>query len=264
MRATPDPEVAHLSTLADTRTMSLGRHVLFGLTLVVAAACAGLGTWQLGRLFDRRERNRLAVTQSRLAMVDLTTAALVGPVGFRRVRIAGRLDLDREFIIRGRLLQGTPGIQIVTPLRLVDRDTAVLVNRGFVPSPDAMSSFGRQRYTEPIETDFEGIAVAVPDAGDGQPFPGPEGETWHRLDRTAMASRLPYPVAPYYVIRTTDSTTADHTIKGHSLPVRLDSPPLDDGPHLSYAVQWFLIGGSALGFGIVFIRRRPPASDVPA
>ena len=241
--------------------MPVGRHLLFGLTVLVALGCAGLGTWQLGRLFDRRARNRLAVEQSQLERIDLTTETLRGPVGFRRVHIAGRLDLDREFIIRGRLFQGTPGIQIVTPLRMPDRDTAVLVNRGFVPTPDAMSPFGRWRYAEPIEADFEGVAVSIPDDRDGQPFPRPEGETWHRLDRTAMASRLPYPIAPYYIIRTADSTSPEHTIKGRSLPIRLDSPPLDDGPHLSYAVQWFLIGGSALGFGIVFIRRQQPASQ---
>lgn len=243
--------------------MSLGRYLLFGLTLLMALAGAGLGTWQLGRLFDRRARNRLAIEQSRLSTVDLTTATLSGPIGFRRVRVAGRFDLDREFIVRGRLLRGTPGIQIVTPLRLAGRDTAVLVNRGFVPSPDAVSSFGRQRYAEPIEADFEGIAVSMPDDRDGQPFQRPDGETWHRLDRTTMGARLPYPIAPYYVIRTADSTSPEHTIKGHSLPVRLDPPPLDDGPHLAYAVQWFLIGGSALGFGIVFIRRRPTPWEVP-
>jgi len=243
--------------------MPLGRHLLFGLTLLVAAACAGLGTWQLGRLFERRERNRLAIEQSRLAVVDLRAETLAGQIGFRRVRIAGRLDPDREFIIRGRLFRGTPGIQIVTPLRMAGRDTLVLVHRGFVPSPDAISSFGRQRYAEPLDADFEGIAVSIPDDGDGQPLRGPDGETWHRLDRTAMASRLPDPIAPYYVIRTAEPSSAEHTIRGRSLPVRLEAPPLDDGPHLSYAVQWFLIGGSALGFGIVFIRRRQRVFDVP-
>ncbi len=243
--------------------MPFGRQLLFALTVLVALACAGLGSWQLGRLFERRERNRLAVEQSRLAKADLTTQSLEGPIGFRRVRLAGQFDPDRPFIIRGRLFQGTPGIQIITPLRLPNRDTVVLVNRGFVPSPDAISTFGPRRYAEPVDADFEGIAVAIPDDGDGQPLVGPDGETWRRLDRTAMASRLPYPIAPYYVIRTADSTTAEHTIRGRSLPVRLDPPPLDDGPHLSYAVQWFLIAGSALGFGLVFIRRRPTVSDVP-
>lgn len=252
-----------LSTFTDTRPMPFGRPLLFALTVFVAIVCAGLGSWQLSRLFERRERNRLAVEQSRLATVDLTTQSLEGSIGFRRVRIAGQFDPAHPFVIRGRLFQGTPGIQIVTPLRMPGRDTLVLVNRGFVPSPDALSTFGSDRYAEPLDAAFEGIAVAIPNDGDGQPLAGPDGETWRRLDRTAMASRLPYPIAPYYVIRTADSTTPEHTIRGRSLPVRLNPPPLDDGPHLSYAVQWFLIGGSALGFGLVFIRRRPTAFDVP-
>ncbi len=237
--------------------------MLFSLTLLVAAGAGGLGTWQLGRLFDRRERNRLAVEQSRLDRVDLTRQSLSGRIGFRRVRVAGNFDFGHEFILRGHLVLGTPGIQIVTPLRLDGQDTLVLVNRGFVPSPDAMSPFGPQRFAEPAAADFEGIAIAIPDNGDGQPLAGPQGESWRRLDWRAMDARLPYPIAPYYVIQLADSTTADHTYRGRTLPVRLAMPPLDDGPHLSYAVQWFLIGGAALGFGLVFIRRRQPVFDVP-
>lgn len=243
--------------------MPLGRHLMFGLTLLVAAGATGLGSWQLGRLFERRERNRLAIEQSRLDQVDLTRQPLTGQIGFRRVRVVGHFDFGHEFVIRGHLLLGTPGIEIVTPLRLDGQDTLVLVNRGFVPSPDAMSPFGPRRYAEPAAAAFEGIAVSIPDNGDGQPLAGPQGESWRRLDRRAVGARLPYPIAPYYVIRLADSTTADHTYRGRTLPVRLSTPPLDDGPHLSYAVQWFLIGGAALGFGLVFIRRRPPAFDVP-
>jgi cytochrome oxidase assembly protein ShyY1 len=52
------------------------------------------------------------------------------------------------------------------------------------------------------------------------------------------------------------------------LPVPLDLPELGEGPHLSYAVQWFLFAAVvAIGFPVLVIRtasRRgppPPGAD---
>lgn len=243
--------------------MTASRQLLFLLTVVVAAGATGLGVWQLDRLFDRRARNRGSLIDSRAGAIDLTTEPLAGPVRYRRVTVSGWYDHEREFVLRGRLLRGTPGVQVVTPLRIPGQDTAVLVNRGFVPTPDAGYPLGPNRYAEPGIQAIEGIAIDLPDEGDGQPLSTGNGETWHRLDRRQFGDRLPYPVRPYYVIATVDTTrTREHTVKGTSLPVRVEPPALDDGPHLSYAVQWFMIAGAALGFGIVFVRRRPPAGPL--
>lgn len=252
-----------MSSFGDTQVSS-GRTLLFLTTIVAGLVCGSLGVWQLGRLMERRERNRLALEQRDLERVDLTLGSLSGPVGYRPVRIQGVFDFDREFVIRGRLLRGTPGIQVVTPMRIAGQDTAVLVHRGFVPTPDAGRLGSDARYRESDSAGFEGVALATPDEGDGAPLKTSLGETWHRLDLTAMRSRLPYPVASYYVIVAADSTrTSDHTIKGRVLPIRIEPPALDWGPHLSYAIQWFLIGGAALGFGFVFVRRRTAPSEVP-
>jgi surfeit locus 1 family protein len=144
----------------------------------------------------------------------------------------------------------------VTPLRIAGRDTAILVNRGFVPTPDAGYPPAGTAYREPTEARVDGPVLRVPDAGDGQPVSQPRGETWYRLDLSAIRARLPYPIAPFYLITTADSATPEHTARGRTLPIRISLPPLDNGPHLSYAIQWFLIGGAALGFGLTFGRRR--------
>ncbi len=252
-----------MSTFVDT-PMSSGRKSFLLLTVIVAAGCAGLGVWQLSRLADRQERNALSLAQRDLAAVDLNRMQLPEPVSYRRVTVSGGYDFERELVIRGRLLRGNPGVQIVTPLRLAGSDTAVLINRGFVPTPDAGFPTMPAGYREAAATDIMGIALAVPDEGDGAPLETPKGETWRRLDLTALRARYPYPIAAYYVIVEADTLrTRDHTLRGRVLPVRIEPPELDDGPHLSYALQWFMIGGAALGFGIVFIRRRRVHSPVP-
>ena len=51
----------------------------------------------------------------------------------------GRYDHGHEIVIRGDVLQGVPGVRLVTPLLLGDGGPAVLVDRGFLPAPDAVT-----------------------------------------------------------------------------------------------------------------------------
>jgi cytochrome oxidase assembly protein ShyY1 len=41
-----------------------------------------------------------------------------------------------------------------------------------------------------------------------------------------------------------------------SFPRRLDPPAVDEGPHLSYAVQWFLFAALAVAFVFLVVGRR--------
>ena len=71
---------------------------------------------------------------------------------------------------------------------------------------------------------------------------------------TWSAKALPYPVAPFYVDRARRLRGAADRI------ARLTAPPLDEGPHLSYAIQWFAFAAVALvGAGIVIRQARSSA-----
>jgi cytochrome oxidase assembly protein ShyY1 len=54
--------------------------------------------------------------------------------------------------------------------------------------------------------------------------------------------------------------------EGDSVPPRLEAPVIDEGPHLSDAVQWFLFG-TIFGAGGVFVTfrktRSPSAKPIP-
>ena len=72
-----------------------------------------------------------------------------------------------------------------------------------------------------------------------------------RLSYDVVATAVPYPVAPIYVVVLSDSIVAADRI------ARLSPPPLDDGPHLSYAIQWFAFATVALvGAGVVIKQAR--------
>jgi surfeit locus 1 family protein len=224
------------------------RWLLLGCFIIVALVCARLGFWQLDRLRQRRAAN--VVAQAKRAMppvpirpANVTDAALAG----RRVVAAGRYDTSHTIVLRGRVFQGVPGVEIVSPLLLEDSRTAVLVNRGFVPSPDAFT-IEPDSLREPGPTRVQGIALPISSTG-GAPLQHGRQTTWARLDRSTLPGRLPYPISPVYIVQLPDSTLP-------RFPRRLDPPALDEGPHRSYAIQWFSFSLMALVFGIVIAKQQ--------
>ena len=226
-------------------------YLFFGITLLLAAVFVRLGIWQLARLAERRAHNRSALAARELPRVRLgQTGATQGYESLvnRRVTVTGEYDTI-DVVLRGQTEKGVAGVRIVTPLRASGGDTAVLVQRGFVPSPDAMTVEAaplRERGTVTVE----GIAVALPDSGaSGEPRELNGQLTWRRVDLPALRPRLTYPIAPLLILQSPDSALP-------SLPRRDEPPSLDEGPHLSYAVQWFAFAITALTVGVIIGFRR--------
>jgi surfeit locus 1 family protein len=220
--------------------------------VVVALVCIRLGIWQVHRLRERRAANAVALAARSQPVVTLGEAGWDTTLVNRRVRIRGRYDHAHDIVLRGRLYGGVPGVEIVSPLLPEQGDRAVLVNRGFVPSPDALT-VASDSLREPGVVTVEGIALPV-GSDSGAPLQHGGRTTWARLDREGLRSRLPYPLYPLYVRQVPDSTLP-------SFPRRLEPPALDDGPHLSYAIQWFSFALIALIFAGVIARRREPSSS---
>jgi surfeit locus 1 family protein len=235
------------------------RIVLFGFTLLVAAGCIALGVWQLRRLATRRAANREMLAAQALPPLLMEEAgAPAFPLQvYRRARLRGALDESREFLLRDRVVQGIPAVLVITPLRLAGSDSAVLINRGYVPAADAIDP-GAATWSEAARREFHGILLAIPDGGEGMPLQHAGRETWQRLDLHGMQARLPYPIAPVYLLAEPDSADPAHTVRGTVYPFRAEAPPLSEGPHLMYAVQWFGIALAVAAFGVVFVWRGGP------
>lgn len=226
---------------------STTRRLMIALLLLAAAGFARLGVWQLGRLRERRAANvAIAAARSAPAVMLAPSSAGVDSLAERRVVGRGRYDPGQEIIVRGEALQGVPGVRVVTPLLLGVGGPAVLVDRGFLPAPDAVTIDARGTE-EPGEVTVRGIALPVP-PGRGEPIEHGGRTTWRRLDLPALRERLPYEVLPIYIKQSPDSSLP-------SFPRRLEPPPIGDGPHLSYAVQWFLFAGLAAAFAFLVVGR---------
>ncbi len=217
------------------------------LGLITAVACIQLGRWQLRRLAERRQKNALVMARLAAPPVDvgaLSSAAGGGARRFRRVRVSGRFDFDHEIALVGRTRQGAPGVNIITPLRMEGGEGAVLVNRGWVYSPDAFS-VELARWQEPERATIDGYIEELSSPSARSDRPRLAARSWRALDR-GMASSLPYRAPPYVVVALSPPRA------GASAPQRLAPPPLDEGSHRGYAVQWFSFALIALvGAGIL-------------
>ncbi|MEP7225769.1 MAG: SURF1 family protein [Gemmatimonadales bacterium] len=221
--------------------------VCFGL---VALVFARLGFWQLSRLRERRAANAVALEARSAPRVRLDGATpITADLDGRQVSATGHYDHEHDVVLRGRVYGGSPGVEVVTPLVLPGGRVAVLVNRGFLPTPDAVTA-QTDSVRELGRVLVQGTALPVPSGG-GAPLDRAGHLTWGRLDREALAARLPYSIAPVYIRQSPDPALPH-------FPRRLEPLPIDDGPHLSYAIQWFAFAGMAVVFGGVILRSGKP------
>jgi surfeit locus 1 family protein len=233
------------------------RSIVFCAFAVLAAlACVRLGVWQLARLHEKLRRNESIAAQQREAPVPLGSLPRdTGAAHYRPASVTGHFDYDHELVVSGRTHQGSPGVELLTPVRTPGSDTAVLVNRGWVYSPDG-GRVDRARWRESDSATVTGyVELYAPDAGTTASVADPR--IVRRVSRSEIASKIPYPVAPYYLVATGDTADGAH-------PARRDMPALDEGSHRSYAIQWFTFATFALaGALMIVLRERHPYARQP-
>lgn len=218
--------------------------------VAVVVGLASLGMWQLRRLDERRDSNA-QVRQRSEATVALASVAspddLPESAVFRRVRATGRFDIDREALVRFRIRDGLPGYEALTPL-VVDGRTAVLVDRGWLPL-DVGDAVARTALAVPAgEVTVTGLLLT----GEGAARFRPEQRADGRLVIGAIAvdelqRRLGYDLYPGFVqLQEPDDPS--------QFPAPLPEPDLGEGPHLTYALQWFSFATIAAGGWALLVR----------
>jgi cytochrome oxidase assembly protein ShyY1 len=237
------------------------------LIVVLVVVMVSLGFWQLRRLHEKQSANR-AIT-SNTALPETTIDGLLRPGddfaagradAFRRVTATGTYDLANEVIVRARTLAEQPGVWVLTPLRLAD-GSALLVNRGFLPTagtPDAVPAAAEPPTGTVVVhgllqgTETRGTFGAT-DPTDGHLF------DMARADVARVASQTAYPLFPAYL----QLKTSEPAQSG-DFPKPLPDPVLDEGPHLSYAIQWFLFSAIAVvGYPLILRRQARKGDETP-
>lgn len=220
---------------------------LLAASVIIGIACIRLGFWQLSRLEERRAYNAHLAARRFTDPVGLKSLpADTAEARFRRLRVTGRYDYGKEVVWAFRTRRGSPGVNILTPMRVGATDTLLLVNRGWVYSPDG-SRVDLRRWREGDTATIDGYVQSFPHTI--APTPMKTALTYRALDRAKIERALGVPVFPYYMVLTT-APGADSA----RIPPRIDAISLDEGSHKSYAMQWFAFAAIALAGGAIFVR----------
>jgi len=233
------------------RALRQPKWLLAGAVVVLLAAVfVRLGFWQLDRLEQRRTSNQVNQLRSEAGPLPLQDVLVsvgddLASLRYRRVTVSGVYDTAREVLIRSQVELGQAGFHVITPL-VLDDGTAVLVNRGWVPLTmdrppvDAAPVSG--------EVTVEGwihLTQVRPPLGPKEP--SGHLDVFNRVDIDRISQQVAEPLAPVYLVVMGE--------KGPNLPIPVDLPDFsDEGPHLSYAIQWFAFALIAL-VGFYFLLR---------
>ncbi|MBF4634071.1 SURF1 family protein [Agreia pratensis] len=216
------------------------------LTVVFALVCVLLGCWQLARRADAlAENNRVAANYD--AVPRPVADVLDGLDSFDEsqkwvtVSLTGSYLESEQLLVRNRPSGGQPGFELLVPFRL-DDGSVFVVDRGWLPTgqeqdkPDDIPSAPQGEVTvvarlKASEPKLEGRSAAA-------------GEI-PSVDLPTIAEQLDLPT---YTGAYGDLASETPSAETGQLETR---PPEDEGPHLSYAFQWFvfaLLGFLGLGY----------------
>lgn len=219
------------------------------LALVFAAVCVGLSKWQIDRTNETRAANDLIThnyhnTPRPITDVLPSLTAFSANQEWTTVRITGKYLPDAQLLVRNRPLNGQPGFEVLNPMLLEDGSVFV-VDRGYLPTGND------QDRPDSIPEPRSGTVTTVVRLKAGEPNlagrTGSRGElaTIHLVDVAALVDKPTYTGA--YGLMVTETPAAA------SRPTALPKPELDEGLHISYAIQWVIfaiIAFFGLGYAI--------------
>jgi len=213
------------------------------LVFALIAAMVAAMFWQIDRLGQRQDLNARITARTDLGVVPLDElvtpeypATEIDLLEFRRVDATGVFVRSEEVLVRNRSLNGAPGTWALTPL-VLDDGRAIAVNRGWLPA--AIKPDDARVEVDPPSTavTITGYLRLTEVASGFQTADPPDGRliSLARPDLARFDAQVEAPLLPVWLQAESFAGPGD---AARGLPAPLELPPLSDGPHLGYAMQW--------------------------
>lgn len=214
--------------------------------VVFAVVCVLLSNWQVSRLEEKRLENSRVLANYENAPISLGDA-LASPGAWRDdqewtpVEMTGSYLVEEQVLVRNRPRNGQPGFEVLTPLQLTDGSVFV-VDRGWLPTGNA------QDLPDVVPAPPTGEVTVTARLKPGEPaLPGrsaAEGQI-ATVELSQFENRIN---APVYT-RAYGLMASETPPPAEDRPLPAFKPELDEGSHLSYALQWIVFG--LLGFAFL-------------
>jgi cytochrome oxidase assembly protein ShyY1 len=207
--------------------------------------CLVAADWQYTRGVDRQARNNVIEERIARSPIELSSKdAVLDNNEWQSITTSGRFDSTQQILLRNRYWEGKYGYEVLTLFTNTSGEK-FWVDRGWVkagatattppevtavPTGD-VSITGRFRLDSSLP---RGSFFALPATGEGL------------VSELNAQSQLD--TEKFYI----DLLSGSEASLTPAAPAQL--PPLSDGPHKAYALQWLFFGGLIV-YGRILIRR---------
>lgn len=213
--------------------------------LAMTVACVFLGNWQWDRYHQRQASNDVTRGNFEADPIPVEDALSDGwdaDLAWRTVTATGTFVPEDEVTVRFSQRGSTPGVDVVTPLRLTSGDI-VLVDRGWMRS--ARSGEAPDDIPAAPSGPITVTGWLQPDSTANRAATTPTNDQVRAIRSTNWTDRLGARPLPGHVAMT---DPAQDGLQG------AQEPDLGSGPSGIYAVQWYFFAGLAI-FGYVWFVR---------
>jgi surfeit locus 1 family protein len=206
------------------------------LILLIIPLFVYLGCWQLGRANTKQQLQSQRENHSQDNIITLENSPKYADnLRYQWAKAQGILINENQILLDNQIVNGRVGYRVITPLKLANSETVVLIDRGFIPI--------HNRSELPLIPPITGLLTlqgiinqpANPLAL-GQLF-DPNIKQWplrvQTLQYDQISLILKYPVAPL-LLQLQEGDPLLFTV----IPI---SFPLSAEKHLGYAIQWFMM-----------------------
>ena len=213
--------------------------------LALIFLCLVAADWQYTRGVDRQARNNVIEERIARSPIELSSRdAVLNKNEWQSITTTGRFDSTQQILLRNRYWEGKYGYEVLTLFTNASGEK-FWVDRGWVKAgatattpPEVtavpvgdVSITGRFRLDSSLP---RGSFFALPATGEGL------------VSELNAQSQLD--TEKFYI----DLLSGSEASLTPAAPAQL--PPLSDGPHKAYALQWLFFGGLIV-YGRILIRR---------
>lgn len=209
-----------------------------------ALACVGLASWQIERRSEavskiERVASNYDLEKVSFEKVSSLSGDSVVAYEWRQVELSGNYLADDALLVRNRAIAGQPGFVQLVPF-LLETGAVIVVERGWIVADSDLNPTNSFLPSESLKTIVARVRM-------GETIPNRESPTGQltSINLPAIEQLISLRVEQDFYIRMVTESPAES-----SYPQPLNRPVLDEGNHLSYAVQWIIF--AVLGFFALF------------